>query len=179
MKKTFFFIIVLLAFVATANAQRYSLNKHNFDAHMYIPEYGDAYNPTISGLCSFLVPGMGQMFCGETGRGMAFLGGYIGCSLLAVAGANQITTNFGYNGYDYNGNPNAGVAPMLIGFGGMIFVSIWSIVDAVHVAKVNNMYYRSLRRTSAIKVEMSPYVEQLSINNQVTTPVGLSMRVKF
>ena len=179
MKKAFSVIIVMLAFVVTASAQRYSLNKHNFDVHMYIPEYGDAYNPTISGLCSFFVPGMGQMFCGETGRGLAFLGGFIGCSLLTVAGANVISANLGYNGYDYNGNRNAGVAPMLIGMGGMVFVSIWSIVDAVQVAKVNSMYYRSLRRTSSIKVEMSPYVEQLSINNQVTTPVGLSMRLKF
>jgi len=71
------------------------------------------------------------------------------------------------------------VGTMLVGLGGMAIVSIWSIIDAVHVAKVNNMYIRDLRRTSAIKVEMSPYIEQLSINNQVTTPVGMTMRVKF
>lgn len=179
MRKIIFASIFLAAFVVSMNSQSYKLNKYKFDSHLYVPEFGDAYNPTVSGLCSFFVPGLGQMICGETGRGVAFLGGYIGCFVVAEAGAIQITSNLGYNGYGYNGNPNAGVGTMLLGLGGMAFVGIWSIVDAVKVAKVNNMYYRSLRNTSSLKLEMSPYTEKLSINNQVVTPVGLSMRVKF
>jgi len=64
-------------------------------------------------------------------------------------------------------------------YGGMVFVGIWSIVDAIKVAKVNNMYFRSLRQTSSIKLNLSPYVDHISINNQVTTPVGMTMRVTF
>lgn len=180
MKKTIIVSILLVAFVTNMNSQCYKLNKYKFDSHLYIPEYGDAYNPALSGVCSFLVPGLGQVVCGETGRGIAFFGAYIGCFVVAEAGAVQITSNL----YDYNGNynsggSNAGVGTMLLGLGGMAFVGIWSIVDAVKVAKVNDMYYRSLRKTSSIKLEMSPYTEKLSINNQVITPVGLSMRVKF
>jgi hypothetical protein len=41
------------------------------------------------------------------------------------------------------------------------------------------MYYQNLRKTSSMHIEVSPYAEQLSINNQFTTPVGLTMRIKF
>lgn len=161
------------------NAQRYSINRHNFDYHSYVPEIGDVNNPAISGVCSFFIPGLGQVVSGETGRGIAFFGGYIGCLLVAEAGAIQITSNLAYYRYNNIGNSNAGVGTFLIGLGGMAFVEVWSIVDAVKVAKVNNLYYRSVRKTSSLKMEMSPYTEKLSINNQVVTPVGLSMRVKF
>jgi len=180
MKKTIFLSIILLVFIASLSAQRYSTNKYKYDYHLYAPEFGDPYNPVISGVCSFFVPGLGQMFCGETGRGFAFMGAYTGFAVLYGVGLAEGFSNSGYYGdSNYNGNSHAGVGIMLLGLGGMAVVSIWSIVDAVHVAKVNNMYIRSLRRTSSLKVEMSPYITQLSINNQVTTPVGMTMRVKF
>ena len=68
---------------------------------------------------------------------------------------------------------------MIVGFSAMTGVYIWSIVDAVEVAKVNNMYIRDLRKTSSLKLEVAPYVTQISINNQLTTPVGMTMRVTF
>jgi hypothetical protein len=66
-----------------------------------------------------------------------------------------------------------------MGIGGMAAIEIWSIFDAVKVAKVNNMYIRSLRRTSTLKLEISPYVDYISISNQVSNPIGMTMRVKF
>jgi len=183
MKKSIFLLFILLVFVVNVSAQRYSINKLNFDSHQYIPEYGDIYNPGLSGVCSFLVPGLGQMLCGEPGRGLAFFGGYLGCAVVFEVGVAQLYTNGNlYSNSDYYGNSgssNKGVGTMLIGLGGMAFVSIWSIVDAIKVAKVNDMYYRSLRPTSSIKINMSPYVDHISINNQVTTPVGMTMRVTF
>lgn len=183
MKKTIFLFFILLAFVVNVSAQRYSINKYKFDSHQYIPEYGDIYNPGISGVCSFLVPGLGQMLCGETGRGIAFFGGYVGCAIVYGVGASQSLSSLSnidyYGNSTYNRNSNAGVGTMIVGLGGMVFVSIWSIVDAVNVAKVNNMYYRSLRKTSSLKLDMTPYVDHISINNQVTTPVGMTMRVTF
>ena len=49
----------------------------------------------------------------------------------------------------------------------------------INVAKVNDMYIRSLRNTSALKIEMSPYVDHISIHNQTSTPLGMTMRIKF
>jgi len=182
MKKTFFISIFLLSMVIQGNAQRYSINKLNFDSHQYIPEYGDIYNPALSGVCSFLVPGLGQLVSGEPGRGLAFFGGYLGCAVVFEVGVAQLVTNNVYSNsdnYGYSYNSNKGTGAMLIGLGGMVFVGIWSIVDAIKVAKVNNMYFRSLRQTSSIKLNLSPYVDHISINNQVTTPVGMTMRVTF
>jgi len=173
---------MLLIFAVRISAQCYSINKLNFDYHQYIPEYGDVYNPAMSGVCSFLIPGLGQLVSGEPGRGLAFFGGYLGCAVILEVGAAQLFTNKIYSNtdnYGFSGNSNKGAGTMLIGFGGMIFVGVWSIVDAVKVAKVNNMYYRSLRQTSSIKLNLSPYVDHISINNQVATPVGMTMKVIF
>ena len=182
MRNTIFIYVVLLTFAVNVNAQNYSINKDKFDSHQYIPEYGDPYNPAISGICSLLVPGLGQMMCGETGRGLTFMGGYAGCTVLFVAGAAQFTSNnfryyrnSGYSGY----SGNSGVGVMLMGIGGMAAIEIWSIFDAVKVAKVNNMYIRNFRKTSSLKLEMSPYVDHISITNQISNPIGMTMRVKF
>ena len=175
MKKTILISLLLLGFVTSGiQAQRYSINKYKYDSRLYYPEFGDAYNPALCGVCSFLVPGLGQIVCGETGRGIAFMGGYIGCLVIAEAGAVQFT-----NSYAYGNSGFSGTGMMLLGGFGMLGVYIWSIADAVKVAKVNNMYIRDLRKTSAISLELAPYVTQISVNNQNTSPVGLSMRVKF
>ena len=127
-----------------------------------------------------MIPGLGQMVCGEVGRGVAFLGAYTGCAVIVGVGVAQIYSNsFDYYYTGNTGNSSAGTGFILLGLGGAAVVSIWSIIDAVNVAKVNNMYLRTLRNTSNIKVEMSPYVEHLSINNQVVTPLGMTMRLKF
>lgn len=182
MKKALFLAVILVALASTANAQRYSINKLQYDYHQYAPEFGDPYNPVISGVYSFIIPGLGQMYCGEVGRGLAFLGGYAGFSVVAGVGMAQIfnsSLNYYNSDSGYTRNTNAGVGIMLLGIGGMAAVGIWSIVDAVNVAKVNNMYIRDLRRTYGMKLEMSPYVDHLSINNQTTNPVGMTMRITF
>jgi TM2 domain-containing membrane protein YozV len=180
MKKTIFLAIILITFLSTAYAQRYSINKLQYDYHQYVPEFGDPYNPAISGIYSLIIPGLGQMYCGEAERGLAFFGGYTGCAILFEIGASQIFSNIDDYGNSNNyGNSRSGAGTMLLGLGGMAIIEIWSIVDAVHVAKVNNMYIRDLRRTSGIKFEISPYVDHLSINNQATTPLGMTMRVTF
>lgn len=169
-----------MAILSTVHAQSYSINKLKYDSRLYIPDAYDPYNPAMSGVCSFFIPGLGQMISGEVGRGAAFLGGYACCSIVAGVGMAQIYSNsFDYYNTGNIGNSSKGLGTMLVGFGGMVVVSIWSIVDAVNVAKVNNMYIQSLRRTSTLKLEMSPYVGQLSINNQNTSSMGMTLRVRF
>jgi hypothetical protein len=147
----------------------YKQLKMNYNPHMYIPQLGDPYNPTISGVCSWLVPGLGQIISGETGRGFGFLGGYAGCYLFMGIGGAMV--------YD---DPTTGGLMVLAGAVGMITVDVWSIVDAVHVAKVKNMYVNDMRnKTSSLKLELSPYVDQISMNNQIVRPVGMTMRIKF
>jgi hypothetical protein len=59
-------------------------------------------------------------------------------------------------------------------------IGLWSIIDAVHVAKVNNMYFQDkYRKTGAIDFEIAPYAESISMCNQRTVPVGLTLRASF
>lgn len=175
MRKIILLLLVLIGlFSAKINAQNYAINKLNYDHRTYIPEYTDPYNPAISGVCSFLIPGLGQMISGEAGRGIAFLGGYIGCAVVYGIGSAQ--TLYSYSGY---GNGSGGLGMMLLGAGGMLGIGIWSIVDAVRVAKVNNLYIRDYRKKTSFNIELSPYISQVNINNQIVSPIGMSMRVKF
>jgi len=51
--------------------------------------------------------------------GLAFMGGYVGCGVLFVAGAVQFTTN-NFRYYRNSGySRNSGVWVMLMGLGGM------------------------------------------------------------
>ena len=135
---------------------------------------------TVSGICSLFVPGLGQMLNDEPGRGLGFLAGSAGFGLVTLVGyASLISSVMDGYGYHENGQAIGGAGLFLLGLSGMTAVSIWSIVDAVHVAKVNNMYIRDLRKTSSLQLEISPYVTQFSVDNKITTPVGLTMRVKF
>jgi len=179
MKKLLLLSLFILALLSNTDAQRYTINKYKYDSRLYSPQFGDTYNPALSGVCSFLIPGLGQMISGEVGRGLGFLGGYTGCGVIYVVGFAQFYNSlFDYGGGSYNFN-RSGIGTMLVGAGGMLAVSIWSIVDAVKVAKVNNMYIQDVRKNAAISLQFAPYIEPISINDQVPVPVGLSMRVNF
>jgi len=180
MKKTIYLVVLFMFVVSIINAQNYQLNKFKYDYRRYVPEYGDPYNPTVSGICSFILPGLGQMLNDEPGRGLGFLAGSAGMGLITVVGyASLLTSAMDGDGYYGESRAVGGAGLFLIGLSGMAAISIWSIVDAVHVAKVNNMYIRDLRKTSSIDLEISPYVTQFKVDDKITTPVGLTMRLKF
>ncbi|MCX6307509.1 MAG: hypothetical protein NTY32_01320, partial [Bacteroidia bacterium] len=82
---------------------------------------------------------------------------------------------------NYTPLPSArGAGKMVLGIFGAIGINIWSIVDAVHVAKVNNMYYQDhFKRSSAVNLEIAPYAEPITMFNQVNVPVGLTLKATF
>jgi hypothetical protein len=170
MKKALLICIIMIGTISSnLHAQHYSENKLSYDYKQYTPEYGDSYNPVVSGVCSFVLPGLGQMISGEILRGSLFTVGYAGSFTLWY---------YGY--YQHFNGKNWGVAAMMFGgAAGMLGIQFWSIIDAVKVAKVNSMYNRNNYRRSSIDVEMSPYIDQIAINNQLSTPLGMTMRIKF
>lgn len=170
--------------------QTYRTNRKFYNPRFYSPQYGDPYNPGIAGIVSFLVPGGGQMISGEIGRGLGFLGAYAGSMLLTVTGAFMTTeeqyrhnSHFYYRDDDLSlslrTNGNIGSTIAIVGLLSMISVHIWSIVDAVKVAKVNNMYYQDLRQ-NYVSMELKPYVSKPNpfapTKNQA---VGLSLAISF
>lgn len=158
----------LFVFSSTSKAQAYSINKLNYDYRAYSPQMGDMYNPGLCGAASFLVPGLGQIVAGETGRGLAFFGGYIGSTVVYVVGYGLLI----------NGEQQ-GAGTMLLGAGAMLGIGIWSIVDAVKVAKVNNLYLRDKHRTSMIDLQMAPYVSPVSSISPAHSSAGMSVRLSF
>ncbi len=166
MKKLFLIIASVLILYTTVNAQ-YKINKLKYDYRTYKHQPGDPYNPGIAGFASLLIPGLGQMSSGAGGRGAAFLGGFVGCITIYAIGSSHYYT-------DEEGD-HGGPVPLYIGFFGAIAVDIISVIDAVRVAKVNNLAFRDKYKTS-YKVQLSPWLG--SVHNE-SVPAGLSLKLKF
>jgi len=183
MKKITLFITLFITILTTAHGQTYSEKLELYDTHNYVKQVGDPYSPVLAGFASYFIPGLGQMLCDESPRGLAFLGGYVGCLALSYYGMIEMYGDAlrNFNNENYNYVPSGrGAGLMVLGFVGAGVVNIWSIVDAVHVSKVNNMYYQDhFKRTSAIDLKIAPYAEPLTMNNQVTIPVGLTLKATF
>lgn len=155
------------------SVRRFSSYKEKRNYYKNVPyqyDYMDRLNPWLSSLASYFLPGLGQIVSGETGRGLAFMGGTVACqvvALIGLAGLSHSSTNnnyyTGYGGYSYyyynnNDNNETLYAAMLVG--GLIStvgVYIWNIVDAYQVAKINNLYARDLRK-SHLSIQLSPSV---------------------
>ena len=68
MKRLIFAILGVLLISTASNAQ-YRVNKKQYDYKSYVYQVGDPYNPTIAGVASFFIPGLGQMISGEGKKG--------------------------------------------------------------------------------------------------------------
>lgn len=141
----------------------------------YTPTPFDRFSPAWSGVASFIIPGLGQMMCEEAGRGFAYLGGTIGCYIItglggAIAAGSFTTYQDQYGDTIVEENLGGTVVGLLMAYAGAIgavAVNISSIVDAVRVAKVKNMYDQELRKQYSFDMNLYPSV------NYVRTPAGL------
>jgi len=172
-KNCFLSLIAILFISSVVNAQ-YRLNKTMYNSKHYTHQRGDPYKPSVAGLTSFLIPGLGQMISGEVGRGASFLGGFAGGAIMIIAGVNQSFT------HTESSPGNLGdwfLVVSLVGFGfiDMVVVDIWSVLDAIHVAKVNNLAFRDKTKTG-FKVKVSPYIGSFRTER---VPVGISLKVQF
>lgn len=149
---------------------RYRQYSKLYNASDYISQPGDMYNPAVSGICSFFIPGLGQMICGEVGRGFGYLLGYLGASALTSVWLTMAR------------GEEAVMAGAICGPITIFSINIASIVDAVVVAKKKNMYYQDMRNMSSLNLGLSPY---FSLNNNIfgskkVDPVlGMSIKLTF
>lgn len=173
MKNLILMLFAILLVSINTNAQ-YKINKTKYNYQNYTFQVGDPYNPSVAGLTSFLIPGLGQMISGEGGRGAAFLGGFAGGVTMIVVGVKLSET------YTENSPGNEGsivlVASLVtVGLIGMVGVDIWAIIDAIHVAKVNNFAFRDKTKIRS-NVIISPYI---GLFRAERIPAGLSLKVQF
>jgi hypothetical protein len=71
-----------------------------------------------------------------------------------------------------------GLGLMVIGLVGAITVEIWSIVDAVHVAKVKNLAFRDQNNTG-LNLQLEPFVLPVQSYNSTKTQMGLRFTMSF
>lgn len=163
--------------VYVTDGMRYKEYKHLYNYHNYNRQFDDQYNPTLAGVASFLIPGLGQGVCDEWGRGLAVFGGYVAGSVLWVMSiAIPSLTNGNYSHGVWYPNPSS----IVIGAFALTVYNIWNIVDAVHVAKIKNMYIRDIHgRQANVSFGISPYMTYLNTPEASSPAFGLSFGINF
>jgi hypothetical protein len=113
-----------------------------------------------------VIPGLGQILEGETVRGFGFVGGWIGLNIIKYKIRMRLLSGSPKNVKSLNTVVLAGL-------------HIWSLFDAIHVARVNNMVFRDQGKTT-FDLQLLPYVgsiDYFTLNNEI--PVGLTFLINF
>lgn len=145
---------------------KYREYKHLYNPKEYTRGLVQTHNPAGVGVASYFIPGLGQMICGEGWRGVGFLGGSCLGYGIMIGGA--------VHSYNYNAEPFiwGGLAIMLTS-------QIWSIIDAVQVAKIKNMYERDLMRTYSLEVDLYPSLDCVKTASGLQPTAGLTLAMRF
>ena len=169
----------------------YAELKQIYNPRDYLKAYGTRYSPGWAGFGSFLIPGLGELCCGEPGRGLAFL-----LPNLALVGTNLAlgTKLYSLIKTDSNGNviltengivyTDPAKAQSLSSIRSIVTLvdlalSIWSCVDAVRVAKVKNMYYQDLRNGYSMDFSLRPSLELAQTPSGYQPAPGLTLSLRF
>ena len=143
---------------------KYKEMAKTYDYRLYQKSLYDRYSPAGSGIASFFIPGLGQMICGEWGRGFAYLGGHVGCYMLTGISAIAESDTL-----------------VLMSIAGLLAIDICAIVDGVRVAKVKNMYMEDLRKSGyyGLDVDFYPSVNYVRTTSGVQPTAGMTLALRF
>lgn len=147
---------------------KYKHYKSFYDYKDYTPTLSDRYSPAWSGVASFFIPGLGQMVCGEVGRGFAWLGGTVGC--WAAAGLGNIFAYFG---------DEEGEIVRTVAMAGAIALHVFAIGDGIRVAKVKNMYEQDLKKMYSLDIDLYPSVNYVKTGQGLQPTAGLTLAMRF
>lgn len=94
---------------------------------------GRPRNPTIAGVLSGVMPGLGQFYCREWAKGAGFLISAIvvDAAFGVSSGMLELLQSFGAP------VPSDALGKLLLGSLLFLAIAIWSIVDAVRTAKLS------------------------------------------
>ncbi|MBQ9463345.1 MAG: hypothetical protein IJU68_06775 [Bacteroidales bacterium] len=176
-------------------AERYDVRyrdiKHMYRPSDYARRVGDPYDPTINGVASFFLPGLGQCIDGEWGRGIGIFAANIGFTLLECAEASLMFYS-GAEGASYYKNYGTVSSRPNITMGASLFAAIvtasahlafniWNICDAVNIAKVKNLYYQdAYSNSAALDIHLEPQLAFSPVSgNSLQPTAGLKLSVCF
>lgn len=197
MKKLIVMLAAAILAVSTLSAQvapglKYKDIKDMYNTRDYVKSSANPYSPGWSGVGSFFLPGLGQMICGETGRGLAILGGDLAFGIAGSLCSNKLLSyvqkdadgNYvkdAKGGYVFTDKNKASTwGGIVLGLGvAVLAYDIWNICDAVRIAKVKNMYFQDLQGRRTMEFNMYPSVD-LSMTSDGARPVaGMGVSVRF
>lgn len=125
---------------------------------MYSQYSSDKYNPGLCGLASAILPGLGQGLAQEWGRWLGFFLGSTSLGIICYASNNETVVIFSAIG--------------------LAVLDIYSIVDAVHIAKVKNLYIKNKLSENA-NLTITPTLMLGNYEAEQSPLLGLSMRLSF
>jgi hypothetical protein len=176
MKKVSLLLVIILTLVSSETIAQYRINKTKYDHRNYSFQPGDPYKPSSAVVASVIIPGLGQMTCGEAGRGFGFLLGWGGSLTCSFAGL--LTINTTESDPKFEEKQARGSIMFLSGLIGAAVFWIWSFTDASKVAKVNNMAFRDKRGLSD-NIIIQPYVDLHPVPSNSGMQIGLYARINF
>ena len=194
-----FFIILAAAIMAATSisaqvvpGMKYRDLKNIYNPKDYVKSSGDPHLTGLYGLASAVVPGLGQLFCGEVGRGLAV---YAGDAAFGVAATVCVYKFLDYVEKDADGKYVKDENGLLVvtdenaakkwGYGligvaaGSVVYWIWNICDAVKVAKIKNMYYQDLTGGRTMEFSMYPTVEVAMTSKGAAPVAGMTLSLQF
>jgi hypothetical protein len=118
-------------------------------------------SPAGVGVASYLIPGLGQMLCGEGWRGTAFLGGWLACHFVTLTGIAELSDAIYWSG-----------------IAGAQAFRILSCMDATRVAKVKNMYKHDLGGYS-LEMDLYPSMNYIRTAEGIQPTTGLTFALRF
>ncbi len=118
-------------------------------------------SPAGVGVASYLIPGLGQMICGEGWRGTAFLGGWLACHFVTLTGIAELSDAIYWSG-----------------IAGAQALRIISCIGATRIAKVKNMYKRDLGGY-ALEVDLYPSMNYIKTTEGILPATGFTLALKF
>ena len=196
MKRILIILVTVVLTATTLSAQvvpgmKYKELKKIYNGKEYVKSEIDPYSKGWSGLASFFVPGLGQLICGETGRGLAVFAGDAALGIATSICADQYKS---YIKKDADGNyikdvqggyalTDEGAAwkwggAMIVLAAGNVAYWIWNICDARDVAKVKNMYYQDLQM-SPVEFKMYPSVSYIKTADGLRPVTGMTLSLLF
>lgn len=162
---------------AVSEGMRYRDFKDLYDYRKYKPQPGDSYNPTLEGVASFLIPGLGQGLCDEWGRGLAFFAGH---ALFIMYFCNSEAIGTAFDQIKTGEASTKNVSTLITASALWLAYDIWNTVDAIHVAKIKNLYDQDLKgRQAYIQMNVSPCLTYIHTPETNAPVVGLSLNIGF
>ena len=163
------FAALLIGYVASAQyvgniepGMKYRELKGYYSYKDYTKMPGQEHRPVGIGITSYLIPGLGEMICGEGWRGAAFMGGWLACHYCTIVGIMELSD-----------------AIYWTSIAGAFTMRVLSCVDATRVAKVKNMYQNDLTKYYALDVDLYPSLNYVKTATGVQPTTGFTLAVRF